>query len=243
MLQTIKKWLPYIAIIILIIFLVRSCNGRKADNKEARNFLNALNDTVSHYKNKHGEDVATISVLQLQSAKDFLKVSSKDVEIQELQQVVKDYKSKLKKPGSSATNFTATTKVTNTGKTTVTPRDTVKVGEITYVYPQYSDSLLNEWIEYRASMNKDSAKLDLKVNNKYSVIIGEEGGLFKKKRAFVDVVNYNPYSTVEKIRTFQVSQPRPKRFGLGMSVGVAINPNLKFTPYLGIGLQYNFIKF
>lgn len=238
-----KKWLPYIVIIILLILLIKTCNGRLADKKESKAFIAALEDTVSHYKNKHGQDVATISVLKASSTKDFLKLKSKDVEIQELQQVVKDYKSKLKKPGSSVTNITGVTRVDTVTITKVTPKDTVIVDGITYVYPEYSDSLINAWIEYRASMNRDSAKLNLKITNKYSVIIGQEGGLFKKKRAFVDVINYNPYSTVEKVRTFQVSQPKPKRFGLGVSVGMAVNPDLKLTPYLGVGVHYNLIKF
>ena len=93
-------------------------------------------------------------------------------------------------------------------------------------------------------MNKDSTHFDLKITNKYSVIVGEEGKR-KKARPFVDVINYNPYSSTDTLRTYQVSmkKQRPKRFGIGINGGVTLNSSLKIKPYVGVGLSYNFVRF
>ena len=235
-----QKWLlPITIIIALLFFQIRSCNKLKEQEKENSNLVNAFNDSISHYVNKHNDDVATISVLQTSTANAFLAVKSKDEEIKELQAVVKDYKKKLKVAGSSVTNITGSTAISNTGTTTVTPKDTVRVDSLVYIYPEYTDSLVNAWVEYKMKMNKDSSKLDIHFVNKYSAIIG-----YDKRKPFVDVINYSPYSKVEKLRTYQVRQPPPKRFGVGISAGVTYDfIHSKAIPYIGAGINYNLIRF
>ena len=39
------------------------------------------------------------------------------------------------------------------------------------------------------------------------------------------------------------SQFRQKRFSIGPHIGIGVNPDLKFTPYIGIGVSYGIINF
>lgn len=218
--------------VVLIFLNIRSCNNAKKDKENGTNLVNALNDSL-HKKN---DSTVSTSVIATNTIKDFLELEVRDAEIRELQSTVKQYKSKLK-AGSSVTNFKSEVEITNTNTTKISMTDTVRTDSIVYLYPTYSDSIKNEWIDYKAKMNKDSATLFLKVNNSYSTIIGVEKG-----KPFVDIINHNPYSITTSVRSYQVQLPKPKKFGLGFSAGATYYNN-KAQPYIGAGLNYNILSF
>lgn len=226
---------------LLVILYMQKCSGVKVSKESAANIYAALSDSLKYYKNKSGNTTARISVLETEKAKHFLVLQTKDVTVQQLQQVVKDYKDKLTK-GSSVTLGLIETVNKMTQITQIVKRDTIRVIDPNgytdnFIYPTYRDSLRNEWIDYAAQMNKDTATLDLKISNKFSIIVGKD-----KKGPFADITTYNPYSAVKTSRTYQVAQPRPKKFGIGASSGVTYY-NDKARPYIGIGLNYNIIRF
>jgi hypothetical protein len=239
-----EKTVLYGVIILLAILQFSTCNKQGNRELELANLINSLNDTIKVYKNADSNNVARISVLETESLSDFISLGIKDGEIKDLQNVVIDYKKQLKKAGSSVTNFTSQTKVTNTNKPTVSNKDTVYKDNLVYIYPEYSDSLFNEWISYRSRINKNESYFDLKITNKYSVIIGEEGK-GKKAKPFVDVINYNPYSTTDTLRAYKVSvkKVKPKRYGIGAILGYGVTYNLKPSPFIGVGITRNFIRF
>lgn len=234
-----EKVALYIAVIVLGIFLyMEKCNSTKYSDKTAIELANALQDSLRVLKNKDSSTTATISVLRTESAKNFLLLQSKDKEVIALQVTVKDYLSKLK-AGNSVTNALLETLVNTQGTTVIQYKDTVIYNDkLTYIYPEYSDSLMNEWISYKGRMNKDSSFLNLKVYNSFSAVVGTY-----KKKPFVDLTLNNPYSAVRELRTYQVMLPKPKRFGFGLSTGGTLNSKFQFTPYVGIGFNYNFIRF
>ena len=88
----------------------------------------------------------------------------------------------------------------------------------------------------------DSTKLDLKIKNEYSIIIGEEKDGFLKKKSFVEIINKNPYSMTESLRTYEVSQKK-KKFSIGPYIGYGIGVNFIPQATVGIGLTYSLFKF
>lgn len=226
-------------IILAVLLYLQKCSNANRADKENLQLVAALQDTLRHYKNKDSINVATISVIQTQSARDFYKLDLKDKQLKELQAVVEEYKKTLK-AGSSVTNaLIETVAILKAKKPEIIFQkgDTVWKDNIAYVYPTYKDTINNQWIKLKAKMGKDSSSFDLKVENKFSAIIG-----YKNRKPFVDLLTDNPYTTVKQLRVYQVSIPRPKRFGIGFSTGVTLDNNLKLAPYVGVGVNYNLLR-
>lgn len=233
--------------IVLIAFCILLMINKGCDHNTINNqlgLIESINDTVKTWKDKDNLNHARIQVIQTQRAKDFLVIQSKDAEIQKLQEVVEQYKKQIKN-GGSVTNVTNTTGVNASSNTIILPGDTIYKNDSIFIYPEYNSHFnLEEWVEGNIIATRDSIQIDLIVKNDLSVIIGSESqGLFKPRKPFVEVVSYNPYTQTEKLRTFQTSPPRNKRFGIGPSinVGVDIKGDIHYT--LGVSLQYSLIKF
>lgn len=234
-----------VTIIILLISIFSTVYLINIDYKRTKqkiNLIKSLQDSLQIYKNKDNNEVAKIGTIN-SSTKDFIDLKIKDKEIQELQKLVKEYKNKLKNQGS-VTKFSNNTKV-ETKTITKIEYDTIIKNNIQEIYPKYKSNFnLNNWVVGDIIASKDSTNINLGVKNKYAVIIGEESqGWFKPKKTFVEVINYNPYSSIEKLRTYQVEKPKNKLFSIGPYIGVGINQERKFIPSIGIGLQYNIFKF
>lgn len=239
----ISKTLVYIiiAVILLLLFegvvVYRFSNKSKAEDKS---LIGSLNAELTTWKDKDSLSHAKIQIIETEKTKDFLSLQSKDEKIIKLQKTVKQYEKQIKNQGS-VTNFTSETKIT-TKDSLVT--DSV-CGKCSFYF-----SNSNPWFSVDASIyptetpNQLSLSLDLKVKNEYSVIVGEEKqGLFKKPKPFVEVLNHNPYSETESLRTYQVSTPKLKRWGVGPQIGFGLNSNFTTGAYVGIGLHYSFFNF
>ena len=237
------KWIRevFIAILVVIIAILYFTNiSYQKEAKENANLVISLNDTLKTWKDKDSLSHAKIQIIETERTKDFLSLQSKDEEIIKLQKTVKQYEKQIKNQGS-VTNFTSETKII-TKDSLVT--DSV-CGKCSFYF-----SNSNPWFSVDASIyptktpNQLSLSLDLKVKNEYSVIVGEEKqGLFKKPKPFVEVLNHNPYSETESLKTYQVSNNvRVKRFGIGPNISGGFN-DTGFSWYIGFGLQYNLIKF
>lgn len=233
---------PYLVVgmlVMVILLWVQGCYNKRGDNKADKQLIEALNDSLRHYKDKDSNNVAVISVIQTARTKDFISLKIKDKEIAELQALVKDNKKQLK-AGSVALTAAITTIAELKGRKpeiVYQKGDTVIKDGIKYLYPTYLDTLKNKWITLAARMSKDSSDFQLKVVNDFTAIVG-----YEKKKPFVELTTKNPYSITEKLRVYQVSIPKPKRFGIGFSTGVTLNSDLKPAPYVGIGLNYTIIR-
>ena len=237
------KWIKEVCIVILMVIIAILYFTNISYQKEAKenaNLVISLNDTLKTWKDKDSLSHAKIQIIETERTKDFLSLQSKDEEIIKLQKTVKQYEKQIKNQGS-VTNFTSETKII-TKDSLVT--DSV-CGKCSFYF-----SNSNPWYSVDASVyptetpNQLSLSLDLKVKNEYSIIVGEEKqGLFKKPKPFVEVLNHNPYSETESLRTYQVSNNvRVKRFGIGPNISVGFNDK-GFSWFIGIGLQYNLIRF
>ena len=239
----ISKTLVYIIIAAILLLLFEGVVVYRFSNKsraEDKSLIGSLNAELTTWKDKDSLSHAKIQIIETEKTKDFLSLQSKDKDIIKLQKTVKQYEKQIKNQGS-VTNFTSETKIT-TKDSLVT--DSV-CGKCSFYF-----SNSNPWFSVDASIyptetpNQLSLSLDLKVKNEYSVIVGEEKqGLFKKPKPFVEVLNHNPYSETESLRTYQVSTPKLKRWGVGPQIGFGLNSNFTTGAYVGIGLHYSFFNF
>jgi len=240
-----------IVAILAIIADIDGCNRKVGEVKSQQNLINALYDTlVTLRKNIAASTTVEMAALQMETAKQFIDLKIKDSQIVDLQKMVSEYKNKLK-AGSSVTNTTVKTEINKT-----TPNDTIRSSGIIFsidsnhynrnnlvihgnnIIPYFESRYSDKWIDYDIKTYVDSTNFKLSIINKYAIVLG-----YNKKVPFADVINYNPYSKVTVLRTFQVSVPKQKSWGIGFSTGIGLSYDLRPRPYIGVGVNYNIIKF
>ena len=243
-LNKITSIVSIVLIIILSFFIVKSCNQDKIIS-EKTNLINALNDTVKIWKDKNGISHSKTEVIKTSSINDFLKQNVKDKETKELQNVVKENKNRLGKQGS-VTKFNG---IIEFEKEIPTLRDTIYIPKDGLVIkkPVYNSSFdMDGWVVGSVKASEDSTKINLRIKNDYTVIVGEEKTGFLglgKRKPFVEVTNKNPYSETTSLKTYQVENYKIKRFGVGPNISYSLGANGQLYPTFGIGLQYNIIRF
>lgn len=233
----ISRVLLYVGVFVVFFILGREC-GKAKEHKENIKITESLNDSLVVWKDKYNKQHAKISVIELDNANQLLDINTKDKEILELQQLVKEYKKKLKNPGSSVVYVKGET-IYDTIKEI--PKDIAE--QIKHLRDGIFDTISNPYIYSSYGFKGSNSYFNLRVYNKYSVVIGQESqGWFKPKKTIVEVVNHNPYSSTSTVRAFQVLQPKETKFSVGPQVGYGFTAQ-GGQPYIGIGLQYNLIKF
>lgn len=239
-----NKNLLIVTLLVVIGILLYMWNNSRAKIREQTDLVESLNANLETWKDKDSLNHARIQVIETARTKDFLAIQTNDSLVKELQNTVQDFKKYLKKQGS-VTVIKTETGINTVAETKVTPKNTIKNNGQNHVFPEYKSNFdLNGWVKGTTIANKDSTVIDLKIKNDYSVIIGQESqGLFKRPRPFVEVINKNPYTETEALRTYEVSTPRQKKFGIGPVVGAGFGANGQFQGFIGIGVQYNLIKF
>jgi hypothetical protein len=227
---TTREFIMLTIIGFLVFMYWDSCTDKIRIADSNKEIMKSLADTVRHFRNKDGDRVAQISNLRLDNVKQLRQIKTKDEEIVRLQEVAKGYEKKLRKPGSSVTNTVVETKVDTITETIV---DTVET------HPVYSFSFKDKWVNYSGVANKDSTKLRLSIINEYSTIVGWDR---KQKRWFTDVVNYNDYSEVKSIRTYQTKVPKPKTWAIGIVGAYGVSTDLKPKPFIGAGIMKTILR-
>lgn len=225
-----ERIIAYSIIILLAFLLFRSCERTNT----LQELQTALNDTLTQSRNKYNQQVSTISVLQTEREKDFLKLKSKDSTVKALQKVVKDYKGKLQ----SAT--VASTETTDMGKTvTVIKHDTVYIDGKPELKPIYSTSWSERWSEGTIEAHYDTVYRSIKTKNEFTFTHGTKRNLFKKDVLKVEMTNLNPNTVTTELRSYQVKVPK-KRFsiGLGCTYGYSLTT---YKPDAVVGLNASFI--
>ena len=82
----------------------------------------------------------------------------------------------------------------------------------------------------------------MKVKNEYSLVVGLEPQGFLGlgvAKPFGEVTNKNPYSTVKTLKTYNVTYPKPKRFGVGPYIGIDVTGKASG----GLSVNYDLIQF
>jgi hypothetical protein len=146
-----KKYYKYALFIILVgcVALLSFCNiNTHLKTKSLKTSYTALNSEMVKYKNKYGQEVAKVKVIETALRKDFLQMESQDAAIKKLQKLVKE-----KKPETAIIIET------------VTKVDTFTIID-TNGYFEFSD----EWIELLGQTIKDSLTFNLIVKNEFNLI-------------------------------------------------------------------------
>lgn len=252
-----KETLIVLITVILCLVTLQTCNQKNKLNSQQA-LVSSINSELTKTKNKLGEETAKSELIVSDNTKLFLSINSKDSTIIKLQGIVEANKKTISKYGS-ATIFGTNTTINSTNVTdSIILRDTIREGNTVTIYPQYQFKVnqFNDWITGSGYANKDSSHLDIKIKNEAEIVIGysKDSGiknLFKKAKPYAIVKNKNPYTETSEFKTYAVALPKPKRFGIGLSLSGGFNfggysgTSLRIQPgiQLGIGINYNLIEF
>jgi hypothetical protein len=219
-------------VVIIIILLTKNCDtGYKLQDKNLK--LQVLENQMVTYKDKNGNLESKVQVLQSFNVNAFTKLTLSEGIVKKLQEEVKKYKNNTVTSVVFQTNTVFdTTFQTDTMYSRIT--DTIlHKEEIAYGF-SFNDS----WVKVNGTVDSKTTELSVEMTNEYGVTVKKKKGKYE-----AIVSNKNPYSTVKDMAAYSLSMPKPKRFGIGVSVGYGITSNLKPTPYIGVGLSYNLIRF
>lgn len=190
------------------------------------NYIESINDTILIWKDKFNQEHTKTTIIESNNKEQFLQINSKDSIIQELQILLKQYKSK----GIRAATISKTETIIDT--ILISKKDSLLIS---------TDVNLDGWIYGNVTYCNDSTHLNLKVRNEYDIIQGVEKSFFNEK-PYIEIINKNPYTTTKVLRSYQIKQ-FDKKFALGIQLGYGISTHFKPVPYIGIGLQYNLLSF
>ncbi len=95
-------------------------------------------------------------------------------------------------------------------------------------------SYRDRWTSISGHFLRDSLALNYKFWDSLTLVHS-----WKKKHLQIDAISSNPNSTILGLTSLSVKAQKPSRFGIGPFVGVGITGR----PVVGVGVQWNVIKF
>jgi len=249
-----KEKILYVVIGILIAvigcFVYYHYSTIRAIERDNFSLITALNDTVSHYKTKNGEQAASIRTLEFSNAEQFLKLTFYDTLLIELQSRVAYYKKQLDNVTIFDTEANMDVTVPTASAIDVkVATESIRVDTF-YKYPTYRANYVDEWVSLSTVASLDSTSFKLWYRDSYSL-----AHLKAKDGNYVEIVNRNPYAVVDGIRSFKISstKSKAKRFGLSIYAGYGLYLHeyknqsgkemvVSVGPEIGIGLTYDIFQ-
>ena len=99
----------------------------------------------------------------------------------------------------------------------------------------------DEWLSLKDSTDiKGVTTVSLKMDVPIDLWAGIEK---KTKNPIAILTSKNRYINVLSISSIKLDTPKDKHYGIGVQVSYGLTTQLKATPYVGIGLNYNVIRF
>ena len=188
-----------------------------------------IHDTVETYTDLNGLEHAAIPEVTLTASevKSLLPAQSKSL---------------TAKLGANLSDFknlvTATTETTQSIETSAIVHDTVYAGNNTASF-HYHDA----WIDITGTVLKDTVDLKYSVRDSlWFSTYWKHTGLFKKE-LLMDGFSADPNTSLTGIKGISLDKERrPVRLSLGPVISYSLIGG-QFKPTLGVGLQYNLIRF
>jgi hypothetical protein len=196
------KWVGGAILFALIVIFYSTCNRYKHNYEEQSALISAMQDTVKHFKNKDGEQVAQISLLEGSKENLLAVIGKTDKRLAKL----------LKEGAITATSFQQITKFDTV---TTVKVDTVQ-GKLSF-----SDTTKNQWLSLTVTLKDDSLKKEIELKDSLTVAFKKiKQGFLKPKKSVVEVTSANPYVKVTGLRSFNIPQKKSNlKFWFGVGIG------------------------
>ena len=230
--------LKSVALIIALIFMVKMYLGERTSRIEQELLIEASTNELKTWKDKNGQSLAKIQVLETRNEKTFLAFKSQDSTIQELQDLVKQNRKLFKNSKGTASIIKSETKIDTIAPTVVSQDSDSN--------PIYTAFIKDKWYNINSVATKDSTRVTLNTFHNMSLVMGSESqGLFKKRKTFATAKDENPHSNIKDMRIYNVTDD-VKHFVIGPYVGAGatlIDNEVKAGWQIGFGVTYKLLEF
>ena len=228
----IKKYLKDIIylLIILILFIISivsisKCSSNSSNNEVLKHNIECLTDTISYYKDKNGNLVASstilindIDLLKKTNEKLYNDMQAMDAKNAELILELKGY-------------------IDNDKKDTIYELDTV-ISNL-HIIKEFNFKNNYRWLN--GSILLDSTKLSLNIDKDivwFDYILAEKDGK-------VYIKSDNPYVKYNEISGLVIKNKSKKHWNIGIQAGFGVqysifNKSINMGPYIGAGISYGF---
>lgn len=128
------------------------------------------------------------------------------------------------------------TKTTGTFKPVI---DTIYIDSIPTVTASFSDNYLSIF----GVVNEDSTWTYSYHDSLMLTTYWKKSGFLKlKKTLMLDAFSMNPNTTIEGLSAIKISEAKPKKWAIGFNVSYGYD-GVKWKPVVGVGINYNIIRF
>lgn len=244
--RIIKRFVFATLATLAIVAMWRGCES-EAKLAKVETMNKALEDSLTTWRDKEDNFKANITLLESEKADYFTKWNTADANIIKLQALVSKYKKQLGKKGS-ATVITTDAEIDIT-EPTVVYRDTSKPCDPVYKTDfevmgtgKYKDT---KWVWGVIEATKDSTIVGLRFHEEIDVVLGEEKTGFLglgKPRPFAEVTLHNPYNKVSTLKSFNVTPPKSKKFGIGPTLSYGVGSGFVPQVFVGVGVNWDIIR-
>jgi len=209
-----KKYLPHIAIVMLLLVTVYQCEKHREYKQIADANSTALTDSIHYYKNKIGTQTAGIKTLQLDNKQLHQAILSKDIELKKLAGEFASVKSMVKH-SSTITFDTISVRFEPVGSV---------AGDSLHSFER-KGSLESKWYSLGYKVTNDSLVIaPFKTWTETTVITGYQRKWFLGSQTLVtDITNSNPHISVKQIKAVEVIIPQPwyRKWYVWLAAGMA----------------------
>jgi len=242
-----KKSYLVIGGLLAIILARATCNKNLASKQRSGSLLNeAMKDSLEHERNNLGQQISNNKVLFTSNKKLLLDLHTLDSTVLWLKEVLK---------ANPKTPTAVVSKVITNIDTfhlvdSVRFVDTVRIGNIVRLFPEYSTEWNEKWSSGSIVANKDTIFRQIQFSNSFEIWFEMERrkkSIFSKKVPVVYWKNNNPLTATDKLKSWKVEVPR-QRFSIGIISGVMYGYNPLCNCFgmnigAGIGIQYKLVEF
>jgi hypothetical protein len=234
-----KNWTIFILVVVvaILIYLLSGIRNAASDRDKE---ISILRGDVKHWQDESG--------------KWFSQIEGTEAAYDEVYAELSKIKGELTKAGIKVGNIKSATTMR------IYIHDTVRLDPV--VIMPYSEELPDEWIdedglqlrpeptEYayqdewadiKLTQNIFWWGLEYRVRDSVTLVVEEKHRPIKKDILRITSYSANPNVIVEGIDYLEI-KPKEQRMGFGPQFGIGYNGN-GFSPYVGVGVQYNLIKF
>lgn len=211
-----KTLIPYITALLLLVALMHQCGKNSENVKQYEANIDALTDTVKHFKNALNTQTAGIKTLQFNRKQLQEVIVAKDAELALLTKEFAKLNSVTK--FKSKIVFEPIAIAHNKPVLPVSVQDTV--GEF-----KRMGAVFNKWYSLNYGISNDSLVIHpFTAYTETTVVTGIKKKWFLGRETITtEITNSNPYITVTEVKAAQVVLPQPvyKKWYVWLGVGIA----------------------
>jgi len=234
------KYVILIAIALLIgAFLFGGYLGRKRANSALEPVIDGLNGQIRRDSiDLHGKTLYIAEVNQeLKTEREARRQG--DIEKEELRKLNIKHLNEITR--LKLRIDTIFINIPHTGTVIEVPSDTESDRQESALLLPFGFQQVDEWLSLYGSFDiQGDFDLDIGMD-----VLVDIWGAYKKKEdnPSITLTSNNPYINVLEISSIKFDAPKPKRYGIGLQIGYGITREFKASPYVGVGLSYNIIRF